>query len=64
MNHGDAVSPHRTRLAAAQRRETIPGRCGEVFGEAGYRAAKVADVAADIGQALIAESPAGRTAST
>ncbi len=39
----------RTRLPAAQRRETILRAATEVFAEAGYRAAKVCDVAERVG---------------
>ena len=39
----------RTRLPAAERRETILRAATEVFAQAGYRAAKVADVADRIG---------------
>jgi AcrR family transcriptional regulator len=41
--------PRRTRLAAAQRRETILRAAAEVFAEAGYRSARVSDVAQRIG---------------
>ena len=41
--------PRRRRLTAAQRRETILDAATEVFAEAGYRAAKVSDVAARVG---------------
>jgi AcrR family transcriptional regulator len=41
--------PRRTRLTAEQRRESILGAATEVFAAAGYRAAKVSDVAARIG---------------
>src|SRR6516164_9379498 len=46
---GDGTAPRRTRLPAAQRRETILRAAAEVFAVAGYRAAKVSDVAARIG---------------
>ncbi|MHB1595264.1 MAG: TetR/AcrR family transcriptional regulator, partial [Streptosporangiaceae bacterium] len=39
----------RTRLPAAERRETILRAAAAVFAEAGYRAAKVSDVAARVG---------------
>jgi AcrR family transcriptional regulator len=39
----------RTRLPAAERRETILRAAAEVFAAAGYRAAKVSDVAAQVG---------------
>jgi AcrR family transcriptional regulator len=39
----------RTRLSAAERRETILRAATEVFAEAGYRAARVSDVAARVG---------------
>ncbi len=42
-------TPRRTRLPAAQRRETILRAATEVFAEAGYRAGKVSDVAARVG---------------
>jgi AcrR family transcriptional regulator len=42
-------APGRTRLPAADRRETILLAATEVFAQAGYRAAKVSDVAARIG---------------
>jgi AcrR family transcriptional regulator len=45
----DGGIPRRTRLRAAQRRETILRAAAEVFAEAGYRAAKVADIAARVG---------------
>jgi AcrR family transcriptional regulator len=44
MNH-----QRRTRLPAAERRETILRAATEVFAETGYRAAKISDVAARIG---------------
>jgi AcrR family transcriptional regulator len=46
---GDGGTPRRTRLRAAQRRETILRAGAEVFAEAGYRAAKVSDIAARVG---------------
>src|SRR6516165_2043404 len=46
---GDGTAPRRTRLPAAERRETILRAAAEVFAEAGYRAGKVSDVAARIG---------------
>ncbi len=39
----------RTRLPAAERRETILAAAAEVFAEAGYRGGKVSDVAARVG---------------
>jgi AcrR family transcriptional regulator len=45
----DGPVPRRSRLTAARRRETILRAAAEVFAEAGYRAAKVSDVAARIG---------------
>jgi AcrR family transcriptional regulator len=45
----DGTAPRRTRLPAAQRRETILRAAAEVFAQAGYRAAKVSDVAARVG---------------
>jgi AcrR family transcriptional regulator len=44
-----AAPPRRTRLTAEQRRESILDAATEVFAAAGYRAAKVSDVAARIG---------------
>jgi AcrR family transcriptional regulator len=41
--------PRRTRLPAAERRETILRAATEVFAVAGYRAAKVSDVAERVG---------------
>jgi AcrR family transcriptional regulator len=41
--------PRRTRLTAEQRRKSILNAATEVFAAAGYRAAKVSDVAARIG---------------
>lgn len=50
MHHGaDGGVPRRTRLPAAERRETILHAAAEVFAEAGYRAAKVSDVAERVG---------------
>jgi len=46
---GDGRVPRRTRLPAAERRETILRAAAEVFAEAGYRAAKVSDVAERVG---------------
>ena len=46
---GDGKAPRRTRLPAAERRETILRAAAEVFAEAGYRAAKVSDVAERVG---------------
>src|SRR5690242_18504701 len=43
------ASPRRTRLSAAQRRESILAAAVEVFSAAGYRAGKVSDVAALVG---------------
>jgi AcrR family transcriptional regulator len=43
------AAPRRTRLPAAERRETILRAAGEVFAAAGYRAAKVSDVAQRVG---------------
>jgi AcrR family transcriptional regulator len=45
----DSGAPRRARLPAAERRETILRAAAEVFAASGYRAAKVADVAARIG---------------
>lgn len=45
---GDA-KPARTRMPAAERRETILRAATEVFAGAGYRAGKVSDVAARVG---------------
>lgn len=44
-----AAAPRRTRLSAERRRESILDAATEVFAAAGYRAAKVSDVAARIG---------------
>ena len=46
---GDGTAPRRRRLPAAERRETILTVAAEVFAQAGYRAAKVSDVAARVG---------------
>jgi AcrR family transcriptional regulator len=46
---GDGKAPRRSRLPAAERRETIVRAAAEVFAQAGYRAAKVSDVAARVG---------------
>ena len=47
--HPGGTAPRRTRLPAAQRRETILRAAAEVFAEDGYRAGKVSDVAARVG---------------
>jgi len=47
--HVDGTAPKRARLRAPERRETILRAAAEVFGQAGYRAGKVADVAARVG---------------
>jgi AcrR family transcriptional regulator len=47
--HLDGAAPKRARLRAPERRETILRAAAEVFGHAGYRAGKVADVAARVG---------------
>src|SRR5487761_1842100 len=47
--HGAGKMPSRTRLPAAERRETILRAAAEVFAQAGYRAGKVSDVAARVG---------------
>lgn len=47
--HGDDRVPIRTRLPAAERRETILRAATEVFAQVGYRAARVSDVAARVG---------------
>jgi AcrR family transcriptional regulator len=44
-----SAPPRRTRLRAEQRRELILEAATEVFAEAGYRAAKMSDVAARLG---------------
>jgi AcrR family transcriptional regulator len=50
MQYVDKTAPpRRTRLTAEQRRESILNAATEVFAAAGYRAAKVSDVAARIG---------------
>ena len=46
---GQAAPAKRKRLTAAQRRESILGAATEVFAAAGYRAAKMSDVAAKVG---------------
>ena len=46
---GNGKAPGRTRLPAAERRETILRAAAEVFAQAGYHAAKVSDVAALVG---------------
>jgi AcrR family transcriptional regulator len=46
---GEVKAPRRTRLPAAERRETILRAAAEAFAEAGYRAAKVSDVARRVG---------------
>ncbi|HXS63563.1 MAG TPA: helix-turn-helix domain-containing protein [Streptosporangiaceae bacterium] len=46
---GAAERTPRTRLPAAERRETILRAAAEVFAESGYRAAKVSDVAVRVG---------------
>ena len=43
--HVDGAAPKRARLSAPERRETILRAAAEVFGQEGYRAGKVADVA-------------------
>lgn len=45
----DGQAPRRTRLAAAERRETILRAAAEVFSQAGYRATRISDVAARVG---------------
>jgi AcrR family transcriptional regulator len=47
--HGSDNPPKRTRLPAAERRESILRAATTVFAQAGYRAAKVSDVAARVG---------------
>src|SRR5215472_11676575 len=47
--HADDTAPSRRRLPAAERRETILRAAAEVFAQAGYRAAKVSEVAARVG---------------
>ena len=46
---GDGTAPARRRLPAAERRESILRAAAEVFARAGYRAAKVSDVAERVG---------------
>jgi len=46
---GDGTAPRRTRLSAAERRETILRAATEMFAQTGYRAGKVSDVAARVG---------------
>lgn len=46
---GQAAPARRRRLTAAQRRESILSAATEVFAAAGYRAAKMSDVAAKVG---------------
>jgi AcrR family transcriptional regulator len=46
---GDGRISRRIRLSAAERRETILRAAAEVFAGSGYRAAKVSDVAAQVG---------------
>ena len=48
-NVEEAAPARRTRLTAAQRRESILGAAAEVFSTVGYRAGKVSDVAALVG---------------
>lgn len=48
-HRGDGRAPRRRRLPAAERRETILDAATEIFARAGYRAAKVSDVAARVG---------------
>jgi len=43
------MTARRTRLPAAERRETILRAAAQVFAQAGYRAAKISDVAARVG---------------
>jgi len=43
------TAPKRVRLRGPERRETILRAAAEVFGQAGYRAAKVSDIAARVG---------------
>jgi len=47
--HEAGKTPGRTRLSAAERRETILRAATEVFAQSGYRAGKVSDVAARVG---------------
>ena len=46
---GRGAASRRTRLPAAERRETILRAAAAVFAETGYRAAKVSDIAARVG---------------
>jgi AcrR family transcriptional regulator len=48
-SRGALDSPGRTRLPAAERRETILTAATEVFAEAGYHGGKVSDIAARVG---------------
>jgi AcrR family transcriptional regulator len=47
--HMEGTAPTRRRLRGPERRETILRAAAEVFGQAGYRAGKVSDVAARVG---------------
>jgi AcrR family transcriptional regulator len=47
--HVEGTAPKRARLRGPERRETILRAAAEVFGQAGYRAGKVSDVAARVG---------------
>src|SRR5215831_3568324 len=47
--HQGGTAPRRARLRGPERRETILRAAAEVFGQAGYRAGKVSDVAARVG---------------
>ncbi len=47
--HLEGTAPTRRRLRGPERRETILRAAAEVFGQAGYRAGKVSDVAARVG---------------
>jgi AcrR family transcriptional regulator len=47
--HVEGAARKRARLRAPERRETILRAAAEVFGQAGYRAGKVSDVAARVG---------------
>lgn len=49
VKDGDGRVTGRTRLPAAERRETIVAAAAAVFAESGYRAAKVSDVAGRVG---------------
>ena len=49
MDRPEVAPARRTRLSAAQRRESILAAAVEVFSAAGYRAGKVSDVAALVG---------------